>query len=96
MEKKLKKIEKDINTIHDEAIADSESFGNSAKVRDNMRNAILKEKEAERQFILDKRNGWKRIAFWSILVAIVVGILIMVIGTYILNWLNFNSYEIRT
>lgn len=80
--KNIQKIEEEIVAIHNEAIADSENFGNSANLRKNIREAKLK----KLQSALDKeRNGWKSKVFWKIIVAILVIVIASLIVVYILR-----------
>jgi len=80
--KNIQKIEEEIVAIHNEAIADSENFGNSANLRKNIREAKLK----KLQSALDKeRNGWKSKVFWKIIVAILVIVIASLIVVYMLR-----------
>jgi len=78
---RLKKIEEDISVKRKDGVADSENFGNSFNIRKAKREAEIAALEAERQFILDKRNGWKQKVIWGVLVAIAVS----VVATYIVT-----------
>jgi hypothetical protein len=82
---RLKKIEEVILAIRRDGIIDSESFGNSANVRKTKREAEIANLEAERSFIMDRRNGWKQKIFWNVIVAIIVSIITTVIIKY---WLK--------
>ena len=63
---KQQKLRESISNIQNEAIADSKSIGNSAKVRQNIRNARLEKVKTDLQFTPDnwfkklllKPNGW--------------------------------------
>lgn len=72
---KLKEIEEAIFDKQKAGIADGESFGNSANVRRIKREAEISALNLERQFILDKRNGWKPKIFWNVFVPIAVALI---------------------
>lgn len=78
---KLKEIEGEILRKRKEGVSDSESIGNSANVRKSKREADIAILESERNFILDRRNGWKSKILWNVLVAIIVA----VVTTYIVT-----------
>lgn len=86
---KLKKIEEHILAIRADGIADSENFGNSANVRRSRREAEITNLEAQRGFILDRRNSWKQKFFWDVIIVIIVFIITTIINKY---WLNFCSF----
>ncbi len=69
---KLKEIEEAILEKEKEGIADGESFGNSANVRRTKREAEITDLKSKRQFILDRRSGWKPKIFWNVLIPIMV------------------------
>lgn len=81
--KNIQNLEKEITAIHNESIADSESIGNSANVRGNIRDAKLKKYQSSLE---RKGNGWKSKIFWKIIVAILVAVIGAIIVTYILEF----------
>lgn len=72
---RLKEIEEAILDKQKADIADGESFGNSANVRRVKREAEISALNLKRQFILDKRNGWKPKILWDVLVPITVALI---------------------
>jgi len=85
LKSKLEKIEEEILTIRGQGLLDSENFGNSANLRKVQRGEKIAILEAKRNFILERRNGWKAKIFWNVVVAIIVFVITTIIYKY---WLN--------
>lgn len=79
---RMKKIEEEILNIKEKDTDDSVSIGGSAVVRKNIRESRIARLETERNFILDRRNGWKAKSLWNVFVPI----LITMITAYLLSF----------
>ncbi|KKS96766.1 hypothetical protein A3B05_00015 [Candidatus Giovannonibacteria bacterium RIFCSPLOWO2_01_FULL_43_160] len=72
---RLKEIEEEILRKRNGIFGDGTvNFGNSFNARKTEIEAQVAILEAERRFIIDRRNGWKPKVIWDVLVPIVVAV----------------------